>query len=469
MTAPTSDRPEILEPVTPSRRRSRFYKFSRPKPPSESIMLQPAARSSGEGFKDKVEKRKSKIGSLRPGRDPLEDLRKLATSRGSGERLSTDGQKTSSRSQLNLPLPRQSESSRSEGDLLDNVKAIASNGSPEKSNASKSHTTFSWMTRRNKNRNSLFPLPARVTPSNDNKDSSRPMTPRASTGARSSTSPDQSPSNSTILRDPVQSSTANTSEDIPRSIASTAASSTVVNFALPSTLLRASSVHSGRSSRSSPAVILDPNRRGRMRSSTLGSSGGLSDDISPPTPPFAAGGVSGRNSTSTAGRSSFSNLFALNRLRHGSEPHSPRQGSPGFGLSANPALDSHTNSLNLSRETIALPEREDGQTALHYLTRVEEAMPKSMIPSMLSKSDDEFLHNVMRSFMRKFAFFGDPLDMAVRKLLLEIDLPKETQQIDRVLQGFSDRYHECNPGIFSLAGTYMAFVNRSQAALISCR
>ncbi|KAL0263193.1 hypothetical protein SLS55_002171 [Diplodia seriata] len=38
--------------------------------------------------------------------------------------------------------------------------------------------------------------------------------------------------------------------------------------------------------------------------------------------------------------------------------------------------------------------------------------------------------------------------MALRKLLMEVELPKETQQIDRVLQGFADRYHECNPGIF---------------------
>ena len=43
--------------------------------------------------------------------------------------------------------------------------------------------------------------------------------------------------------------------------------------------------------------------------------------------------------------------------------------------------------------------------------------------------------------------------MALRKLLMEVTLPKETQQIDRVVQGFADRYHECNPGIFASAGT----------------
>jgi Sec7-like guanine-nucleotide exchange factor len=94
---------------------------------------------------------------------------------------------------------------------------------------------------------------------------------------------------------------------------------------------------------------------------------------------------------------------------------------------------------------------------MQYLERVEDVIHRSQIPSILSKvsDDDDFRHNVMRSFMRKFAYFGDPLDMAIRKLLMEIDLPKETQQIDRVLQSFADRYHECNPGIFASAGQHL--------------
>ena len=39
--------------------------------------------------------------------------------------------------------------------------------------------------------------------------------------------------------------------------------------------------------------------------------------------------------------------------------------------------------------------------------------------------------------------------MAIRKLLMEAELPKETQQIDRCLQAFANRYHECNPGIYA--------------------
>ena len=50
--------------------------------------------------------------------------------------------------------------------------------------------------------------------------------------------------------------------------------------------------------------------------------------------------------------------------------------------------------------------------------------------------------------MRGFSYFVDSVDMAIRKMLMEVELPKETQQIDRLLQGFADRYCECNPGIF---------------------
>ncbi|KAL6150622.1 hypothetical protein ACJBU6_10902 [Exserohilum turcicum] len=185
----------------------------------------------------------------------------------------------------------------------------------------------------------------------------------------------------------------------------------------------------------------------RGRSSTMGSLSARSDDAGSPTPP---GGPSGRTSISTAGRSSFSNLFGLGaRFRQNSEPHSPRHGSPAHGLLGNSALSSHQNSMNISRETLILPEREEGETPGRYLERIEaNNFDKSVVASYLSKTDDPFLLAVLRSYMRKFAFFGDPIDMAIRKLLMQVELPKETQQIDRVLQGFADRYHECNPGIY---------------------
>ena len=47
----------------------------------------------------------------------------------------------------------------------------------------------------------------------------------------------------------------------------------------------------------------------------------------------------------------------------------------------------------------------------------------------------------------------DPLDIAMRKLLMHVGLPRETQQIDRVIDAFARRYRHCNPDLFTSDGT----------------
>lgn len=183
----------------------------------------------------------------------------------------------------------------------------------------------------------------------------------------------------------------------------------------------------------------------RGRSSTLSSLRNIPNDDPLPTPTLP----STRTSTST-GRKSFGDLFGLShRLRQNSEPPFPRHGSgpatPGSNTSKN-------NSMQLTREPIApiiLPERLEDDTPAKYLVRLEEAVSRGVVASVLSKGTDPFSQAVLRSYMRGFGFFGDPMDMAIRKLLMEVELPKETQQIDRCLQGFANRYHECNPGIYA--------------------
>jgi hypothetical protein len=39
-----------------------------------------------------------------------------------------------------------------------------------------------------------------------------------------------------------------------------------------------------------------------------------------------------------------------------------------------------------------------------------------------------------------------------RKLLAEVLLPKEAQQIDRAMEDFAKRYYECNPGLVDNPG-----------------
>ncbi|KAL6863196.1 hypothetical protein ACO1O0_003440 [Amphichorda felina] len=151
-----------------------------------------------------------------------------------------------------------------------------------------------------------------------------------------------------------------------------------------------------------------------------------------------------RTSSST-GRKSFGDLFGLSRIRQNSELS--RQGTLTPATPASAA--SQSNSLQLSREYIALPERRDDESPAKYLARVEDVLSRGVIAATLSKGSDPFSAAVLRSYMRSFSFFGDPMDMAIRKLLMEAELPKETQQIDRCLQAFANRYHECNPGIYS--------------------
>ena len=123
---------------------------------------------------------------------------------------------------------------------------------------------------------------------------------------------------------------------------------------------------------------------------------------------------------------------------------------------------SHEDSLNLPREEpVVVPERQEGDTPAKYLARLEEVVSRGTIAALLSKSTDEFSKNVLRSYMRRFKFFEDPMDMAMRKMLLEVVLPKETQQIDRTMQSFADRYHECNPGIFLSPGTTFDMCHRA--------
>ena len=136
----------------------------------------------------------------------------------------------------------------------------------------------------------------------------------------------------------------------------------------------------------------------------------------------------------------------MSRLRQNTD--FSRQGTMIPGTPGSSA--SKSNSLQLNRElVVTLPERRDDESAAKYLTRVEEVITRGLIAAALSKGSDAFSTSVLRSYMRSFGFFGEPMDMAIRKLLMEAELPKETQQIDRCLQAFANRYHECNPGVYS--------------------
>jgi Sec7 domain len=441
-TAPTLETES--NPPTLTRKRSKLLQFSRTKQDeTQASESEDTRQSSSNGPKQSMDKKRSLFSGVMASKDPASELRKLAGARLEAQMRSSDTPKDSK-----LLIPNASDSplpsgnvSASSGDVSPGVESIQSLFD----DSSKSRS-FSFLPRKQRIRKSIFPL---RTERPEGKSHTAPPTAVAS--PRPSTSiiqPDMSASQGTWPRFGPQSSLLSSQDP------TAASSSASITFAPHPTLGRTSSVISDRSTKSSPALAL-PNTL-RNRSSTVDSGSGRSEET-PPTPPFANGG-SGRTSTSTAGRSSFSNLFHIGQRFRQQDAQSPRQGSSTNILSSQLGFASGSNSMSISRDAISLPDREEGEAAIQYLKRVEELTPRSQIPSILSKRVDDFYYAVMRSFMRTYLFFGDPLDMAIRKLLIEIVLPKETQQIDRVLQSFSDRYQECNPGVFDSSGLFFWIV-----------
>ncbi|KAK9348480.1 hypothetical protein V1522DRAFT_346009 [Lipomyces starkeyi] len=95
-----------------------------------------------------------------------------------------------------------------------------------------------------------------------------------------------------------------------------------------------------------------------------------------------------------------------------------------------------------------LPDGQDGENPADYLKRVESVVSRNYIALLLAKSDDEFHLAVLRMFCTEFNFVDEPIDMALRKFLMVVHLPREVQQIDRVLDAFAQRYHYCNPELY---------------------
>ena len=317
-----------------------------------------------------------------------------------------------SSSTLALPVSRISDSSRSDGSLAEHGVYATTTTTHTVSTT----TTFFRLPRRKKDKGPLFPLPPKV----DSANTSTSATPRLSAG-HSAESPTRQ-----HFPGQAEQGTGNAS---PRRH---------LGFAIERSQSRAST----RSGRPSSSMARGPTLEQRGRSSTMTSQGRVYEDDSVPTPPVPH---STRTSTSTAGRPSLAGLFNLTKLRQSSEPMFGR----GSGPDTPGSVDSKQASLSLPREPpVPIPERQEGDTPAKYLARLEEVVNRGALVAIVSKSNDEFMKNVLRSFMRRFSFFEEPLDMATRKLLTQVQLPKETQQIDRTVQSFADRYHECNPGIF---------------------
>lgn len=60
---------------------------------------------------------------------------------------------------------------------------------------------------------------------------------------------------------------------------------------------------------------------------------------------------------------------------------------------------------------------------------------------------------MLQEFLNTYDFVGVTIDYALRQFLSAFVLPVESQQIDRIMEKFSNRYHVTNPTMFQHAGT----------------
>ncbi|KAJ7597187.1 hypothetical protein C8J56DRAFT_311089 [Mycena floridula] len=104
---------------------------------------------------------------------------------------------------------------------------------------------------------------------------------------------------------------------------------------------------------------------------------------------------------------------------------------------------------SLTKTSIDIPKPFSEEESLEgYVSRLVEAVSKSEVAAILASSTSPVHTKGLRSYIGRFDFSKDPLDIALRRLLMDVGLPRETQQIDRVMEAFAARYVECNPDLF---------------------
>lgn len=120
--------------------------------------------------------------------------------------------------------------------------------------------------------------------------------------------------------------------------------------------------------------------------------------------------------------------------------------APGSFITASPISRSRPPLLSSVPSEELRPQQDELPEA--FLQRLSSLVGKADIAGLLGSSADVKYVTTLKLYIGKFSFTGDPLDVALRRLLMHIGLPRETQQIDRVIEAFAKRYVECNPDIF---------------------
>ncbi|KAM6186566.1 PH and SEC7 domain-containing protein 1 isoform 2-T2 [Rhynchocyon petersi] len=148
------------------------------------------------------------------------------------------------------------------------------------------------------------------------------------------------------------------------------------------------------------------------------------------------------------------------------EPSSPCHSEDSFGLGAAPLgsepplsqlvsdsdseLDSTERLALGSTDTLSNGQKADLEAAQRLAKRLYrlDGFRKADVARHLGKNND-FSKLVAGEYLKFFVFTGMTLDQALRVFLKELALMGETQERERVLAHFSQRYFQCNPGTLS--------------------
>merc|ERR1712216_771531 len=88
------------------------------------------------------------------------------------------------------------------------------------------------------------------------------------------------------------------------------------------------------------------------------------------------------------------------------------------------------------------------ETAAHILSSVPGLSPIAIGEFLGSTESDGFIKICSHMFFTSLELKDTTLDEALRRMSHKLCLPRESQQIDRIVQAFAETYCSANPGSF---------------------
>ncbi|NWY90629.1 PSD1 protein, partial [Loxia curvirostra] len=148
---------------------------------------------------------------------------------------------------------------------------------------------------------------------------------------------------------------------------------------------------------------------------------------------------------------SFGTPFASNtRLTWGVPSHCSDRPQSQLVSDSELEMDSVEQLALGSTDTLSNGHKADLEAAKRLAKRLYnlDGFKKADVARHLGKNN-EFSRMVAGEYLKFFVFTGMSLDQALRSFLKELALMGETQERERVLAHFSQRYYECNPNAIS--------------------